>query len=99
MSSNDYTNLLTSKGAPAPICGYGSALSAGQDLILTSIGPPPPAIGLLFFGAKQIAAPLGDRVRCVGGLAFRRAPLLAAAGVLFADAHLVRGHSNASTAR
>jgi len=77
---NSYCPAVTnSTGYEARTLGNGSSSIAANDLTLV-VGPVPAGVpGIVFHGPRQVLAPFGNKVRCVG-FPIRRSTIQAASG-------------------
>lgn len=64
-----------STGAPAVIDAYGSTVAADEELAFLVTDVPQYAAGIVFYGPTQVALPLGNGLRCVGGTLTRLRPV------------------------
>jgi|GEM_PF-537313 len=60
-----------STGAPCTMSATGTTSISASDLTLVASNVPDPTSGLFFFGANAVSVPLGNGLRCVGGVAGR----------------------------
>jgi|GEM_PF-1719914 len=77
-----------STGRIGRLFATGSAVAADDDLLLRAECCPPGKVGIFFYGPLQVQAPLGDGLRCVGGLLRRLGPPLTTDAVGAAEREL-----------
>lgn len=66
--SNYCDSSPNSTGAPAAMSATGSSSIAAGDLTLMASNVPDSTFGLFYFGSTTVSLPMGNGLRCVGGV-------------------------------